>query len=285
VDGPEQEDEVRIRPTVVLLVAVTLAIGGGAAVPTKAGVAPPCRVADVLTPYRASGDWYRSLLDTEFRLASAFTPRDLVPVSGAGIPGRGSVRKLVLDDLRAMWRDARAAGAPFAVQSAYRSYGAQVQTFKEWVAKSGYKRALLGSARPGHSEHQLGTALDLKTPGGPEPWTVGDWGKTRAGAWIAGNAWKYGFVISYPKGRSPAASCYKYEPWHVRYFGRAIAREIHESGLYPREWLWASGAAGTWTGPDSNGVRPPRSGHHLLGALGRLVSRAGPIVQFDVRPR
>ena len=141
----------------------------------------------------------------------------------SGASGRGSVRKIALADLTAMFRAARAAGAPFAVQSAYRSYKTQVSTFNRWVLEDGYAAALLGSARPGHSEHQLGTVLDLKTPGGPEPWDVADWGRTRAGAWIARNAWRYGWIVSYPKAKSPAATCYQYEPWHVRYFGRTIA--------------------------------------------------------------
>jgi D-alanyl-D-alanine carboxypeptidase len=51
------------------------------------------------------------------------------------------------------------------------------------------------------------------------------------------NAWRYGFVMSYPKGAS-AKSCYDYEPWHYRYVGRDIGREVRLSGLTLREWLW-----------------------------------------------
>ena len=112
----------------------------------------------------------------------------------------------------------------------------------------GYRRALLASARPGHSEHQLGTAVDLKTPGGAAPWAYADWGSTRPGAWLARNSWRYGWVLSYPRGKSPGLTCYKYEPWHFRYVGRPLAARIHASGLTPREWLWREGATGTWTG-------------------------------------
>jgi zinc D-Ala-D-Ala carboxypeptidase len=238
---------------------VVAALVASLVVPAAAVVAAPtppaCRVDDVVTPYRGLGDWYRSLLDMTWQLPSGYAPRDLVPVTRAGVSGNGSVRSIVIGDLRAMYRDARAAGAPFAVQSAYRSYSTQASTFRSWVARAGYKRALLASARPGHSEHQLGTALDLKSPGGPEPWSLRDWGRTKAGAWIAANSWKYGFVISYPAAASPGRTCYKYEPWHVRYFGRPIAAEIHGSGLSPREWLIANGAAGEWTGPDATGRR------------------------------
>jgi D-alanyl-D-alanine carboxypeptidase len=51
------------------------------------------------------------------------------------------------------------------------------------------------------------------------------------------NAWKYGFVMSYPSGRK-AQVCYGYEPWHYRYYGRAIAAAMHASSLTQRYWLW-----------------------------------------------
>ena len=53
----------------------------------------------------------------------------------------------------------------------------------------------------------------------------------------ARNAWRYGFVVSYPPGQR-AVSCYRSEPWHVRYLGRTRAAAIHVSGLVPRAWLW-----------------------------------------------
>ncbi|MFL5755015.1 MAG: D-alanyl-D-alanine carboxypeptidase family protein [Chloroflexota bacterium] len=199
---------------------------------------PTCRYTDVLTQYRGYTDWRRTVLDTIYRLPSTYAPRDLVPTSRAGLSG-GYVRSLVISDLAAMARAARGAGAPIAVQSAYRSYATQVRTFNYWVSVSGYRAALGASARPGHSEHQLGTALDVKSAGGLAPWSYADWGATRAGTWIRLNSWRYGFVISYPKGRSPSKTCYTYEPWHIRYVGRTMAARIHASGVSPREYLWA----------------------------------------------
>ncbi len=216
--------------------------------PAAAGVAPGCTYADVLSRYRSQADWYRSLLDTRYRLSSKSAPSDLVSASRSGASGYGYIRKLALADLTAMYRAARAYGAPFAIQSAYRSYSSQVATFNMWVRKVGYAKAKLASARPGHSEHQLGTALDLKTPGGSAPWYYADWGQTKAGAWLRRNSWRYGWVLSYPKGKSPSATCYKYEPWHFRYVGRTIAARIKSSTLAPREWLYLKGATTTWTG-------------------------------------
>jgi LAS superfamily LD-carboxypeptidase LdcB len=248
----------RVGLAAVLLGALATSAGGGTPVrEADAGVAPRCAYADTLTRYRTRSDWYRSLLDTRYRLSRVYAPVDLVPVTRAGVSGRGYVRRLALADLTAMYRAARAADARFAVQSAYRSYQTQVATFNRWVMEEGYASALLGSARPGHSEHQLGTVLDLKTPGGPEPWDVADWGQTRAGTWIARNSWRYGWIVSYPKSKSPSATCYRYEPWHVRYFGRTIARRIHDSRLAAREWLYVKGATTTWTGGSPNPTPKP----------------------------
>jgi D-alanyl-D-alanine carboxypeptidase len=135
---------------------------------------------------------------------------------------------------------ASADGANLAVQSAYRSYRGQVLTFDGWVSQVGYAEALQTSARPGHSEHQLGTAIDFKTAGGASPWQYADWATTTEGAWLAANAWKFGWVMSYPRGSS-AVSCYRYEPWHYRYLGRTAAAAVHDAGITPREWLWAQG--------------------------------------------
>jgi zinc D-Ala-D-Ala carboxypeptidase len=194
---------------------------------------PKCTYRDVRTGQTAYSRYATTLLDTIYRLPSSYRPRDL---RATGLRGGGSVRGVALRDLRAMDRAARSAGARFAVQSAFRSYSTQVSTFAYWVRVAGRKAALKASARPGHSEHQLGTAIDFRSYNGGAPWS-GDWARTRAGAWMKKNAWKYGWVSSYPKGKS-AMTCYQYEPWHYRYVGRAKAERIHASGLTTRQWIW-----------------------------------------------
>jgi D-alanyl-D-alanine carboxypeptidase len=91
-------------------------------------------------------------------------------------------------------------------------------------------------ARPGHSEHQLGVAIDFRTAGATG---TGNFGSTPAGRWLAIHAWEYGFVMSYPNGRT-TVTCYDGEPWHFRYVGRTQAAEIHASGETVREYLWAN---------------------------------------------
>lgn len=226
----------RRRLAALLVLVATLTGLAGTAV-SAADALPACRVADTLTPYRELTDWRRTLVDLTYRVTSGYKPTDLRSTADAGLNGGYSVRAILLDDLRAMAAAARAADARFSVQSAYRSYATQVSTFDYWVSVYGYSKALTLSARPGHSEHQLGTAIDFRSYGGGAPWDHDDWATTRAGAWLKANAWRYGFIMSYPKGKS-TVTCYAYEPWHYRYLGRERAAKLHESGLTIREALW-----------------------------------------------
>jgi D-alanyl-D-alanine carboxypeptidase len=226
------------RLLVVLLTVGLLAGLTATAVAADAPSLPACRIGDTLTMNRKLTDWHRALLDVEYRLSSAYKPRDLRSTANAGLNGGYKVRKFVIADLKRMATAARRAGARFSVQSAYRSYATQKSTFAYWVRVHGYDRALKESARAGHSEHQLGTTLDLRSYGRGAPWDKGDWAKTKAGKWLKANAWKYGFVISYPKGKT-AVTCYQYEPWHFRYVGKTLARQVRASNLTLREFLWA----------------------------------------------
>jgi LAS superfamily LD-carboxypeptidase LdcB len=227
------------------------------------GPLPACRYDDILTTPRGYDDWSTTLVDTILRVTKTYAPPDLVPVSEAGLGGKDTVRAIIIDDLRAMTQAAAAAKAPLGVQSAYRSYADQKVVFNSWVSRLGYARALQVSARPGHSEHQLGLALDFKTKGSTSPF-VGDWGTTAAGMWLKAHAWEYGFVNSYPKG-DIALTCYDYEPWHYRYVGRELAAEIHASGLTPRQYLWAN---------FTTTVVPPKKGPVATGAPGRTATPA-----------
>ncbi len=216
---------------VVAAIAVTAAaawtlVGPGGALSRSDGVfdgpLPACHRADELTPHRTPDDWRLTLLDPVFTLTSSDVPPDLVDVSVAGVAGRGRVRRLVIDDLNAMARAARKAGVELTIRSAYRSHAQQVATFESLERAYGSDYALASAARPGHSEHQLGTAIDV------------DGGDT----WLVVNSWRFGFVVSYPAEWSPSVTCYKPEPWHLRYLGRDVAAAVHDSGLSLREWLW-----------------------------------------------
>jgi D-alanyl-D-alanine carboxypeptidase len=179
-----------------------------------------------------------TILDRSYALAVDDAPPDLVPASDAGLTGSSGaklVRSVLVEDLAAMAAAWQEAGLSMIVESAYRSYANQAATFDSWVARIGYDGALVRSARPGHSEHQLGTAIDVTSPG----WAgrFGDWAvESPEGAWMAANAWRYGFVMSYPAG-SQELTCFSYEPWHYRWIGRDASAAHRESGLQLRQFL------------------------------------------------
>lgn len=232
-----------IRRSVTLaLLACLVAVGysGSAQVARAAGPLPACRYDDVLTKYTSQDDWQKTLLDSIYALPKGYWPQGLVSTSKAGLNAGGSVRRFVIADLSAMASAARKAGAGLRVTSAYRSYNAQKNIYQREVRRYGLKTARKSSARPGHSEHQLGTTIDFgSAKSSKDSWLYSDWAKTAAGGWMQNNAWKYGFVMSYPKNRTNK-TCYYYESWHYRYVGRAIAADVHYSGLTLREFLWRS---------------------------------------------
>ncbi|MCU0482742.1 MAG: M15 family metallopeptidase [Chloroflexi bacterium] len=250
---------ITLRATMHLVLAGAL-LAAGAVTASPAAEAsvtplPACRTGDAISPWRALGQFRVTILDRWYRLPSTYVP-PLRSVSAAGFPAGYSVRREVIPDLAAMRLAAARAGARLGVISAYRSYLTQRWTYAKWVRILGAYRASISSARAGHSEHQLGTAIDFTVPGAPAPWNYADWARTRAGAWLKANAWRYGFVMSYPANRL-SVTCYEYEPWHYRWVGREIAAKIRASGLAPRPWLWRYGAAYAWPAPSPTPTPTP----------------------------
>ena len=222
---------------VAVLVGACLIAGPIASPPPAAGVGPlpTCRFDDILTVPRDYDSWSTTLVDWILSVGRDYEPPDLVSISDARVTGGGQVRRVAFDDLAAMAKAARKDGAPLGNVSAYRSYRQQVALFNSYVDGYGFKKATTFSARPGHSEHQLGLTIDFADAGSSTfvSETVG------AGKWLSDNAWKYGWLMSYPKGKK-RLTCYRYEPWHYRYVGRDMAKAIHDSGLTIREYLWAN---------------------------------------------
>lgn len=129
--------------------------------------------------------------------------------------------------LEDLLEEAAEEGLSLLVASAYRSFSEQA------ALKSGYRirygaGANAFSAEQGYSEHQLGTTIDFTTPevGG----TFAGFDRTEEYAWLTRHAWKYGFVLSYPKGNS----YYQYEPWHWRFVGKDLAERLHED----EDWFY-----------------------------------------------
>lgn len=119
-------------------------------------------------------------------------------------------------------------GVNLFIVSGYRSYDTQKRIYNNYVAKDGKALADTYSARPGTSEHQTGLAMDLNS-------LKSSFANTKEGKWLQKNAYKYGFIIRYPKGKQNITG-YVYEPWHVRYVGADRAKRIYKSGLCLEEY-------------------------------------------------
>lgn len=175
-------------------------------------------------------------LSKETQLPSDCWPGDLVSLPAEVSWGGEQLMRAEAADAFIELVDAAAAeGHALFTRSTFRSYQEQVTTYQYWVSVYGREEADRTSARPGHSEHQLGTTADLTSA------SVGyelaqSFGDTPEGAWVRENAWKYGFVISYPAGKEQLTG-YDYEPWHVRYVGKSVAEQVKGSGMTLTEFL------------------------------------------------
>lgn len=120
-------------------------------------------------------------------------------------------------------------GYSMTVVSGYRSYQYQEQTFAYWESLYGTAQAEKVSARAGTSEHQTGLAFDISS-------LNVSYINTYEGQWLAENCWKYGFIIRFPDGCEKHTG-YTYEPWHIRYVGKEIAKQIHETSCCLEHYL------------------------------------------------
>lgn len=126
-----------------------------------------------------------------------------------------------------MFNAAKAAGYNMWAQSKFRSYSTQNKLYNNYVKNRGKSAADTFSARPGHSEHQTGLAFDVCAKN--KPCINSDFNNTAEAKWLAANAYKYGFILRYPKGKESITG-YKYESWHFRYVGKDLAAKLYNDG-------------------------------------------------------
>lgn len=128
--------------------------------------------------------------------------------------------------LKKLLDDAQENDAELLVVSAFRSFDTQATLKSGYNVTYGAGTANQFSADQGYSEHQLGTSVDLTTQNVGA--TFSNFQKSSAYEWLKRNAYKYGFIISYPEGNS----YYKFEPWHWRFVGVELATILHKDGKY-----------------------------------------------------
>lgn len=198
---------------------------------TAAGLEPCAR--------RVVDDTDLALVVTQqFGLPETYAPADLVPLSdyftsGVTVGIDSYVRIGLIEPLQRIIDDMYAAGLGPSILSGYRSYGEQYLAWKWWNSQYPERVAIM-SARAGHSEHQLGTTVDFGSPALDHLFHV-DFATTPEGLWLADNAHRYGFTMSYPADTYDITG-FKYEPWHYRYVGVDLSTELRATGRILTEW-------------------------------------------------
>lgn len=191
-----------------------------------------------LTAEEAAEKGLLILVNKEHSIDKDYKPDDLVKIKYFVSDRSETTRYMRAEAAEAFHKlvdKAVATGIELKMTTAYRSYNFQKILFDNYVEKEGEEAANRYSARPGQSEHQTGLSVDVSSP------SVGyqlsdDYGNTEEGKWLAENAYLFGFIIRFPKGKEEITG-YQYEPWHIRYVGLAAAKEIYEQNLTLEEFL------------------------------------------------
>ena len=169
------------------------------------------------------------LVNKFFHLKEDYIPSDLVSLGGQYNRGANSrMRKEAADALMKMVDAAKLDNIILYNASAFRTYDYQENLYNKYIQRDGQEAADKYSARPGYSEHQTGLCSDLNV--------IDDsFEGTDEANWLLYNAYKYGFILRFPKGKEDITG-YKYEPWHYRYVGLEAAKIIHDDDITLEEY-------------------------------------------------
>ena len=180
------------------------------------------------------------LVDRSHSLPPDYVPKDLVPLRDYGVPTLGSevLRREAAEHLGRLVEGAVADGEKLVVASAYRSYEYQQRSHESLRSVLGADAGRL-SATAGHSQHQLGTAVDFTDAAVGYKLGV-PFARTSDYRWLEHHAWEYGFVLAYPRGEEERTG-YRWEPWHYRYVGVRDAKRIEDSDQSLQEFLESVG--------------------------------------------
>lgn len=139
------------------------------------------------------------------------------------------IREIAYKDLKVMFDKAREDGINLNVISGYRTSEKQNTLFNNSVKKNGIEHALMYSAKMGHSEHQLGLAIDINT-------TQESFKNTNEYKWLKNNSYKYGFIERYKENKENITG-FAYEPWHYRYIGIDNATKVFTENITYEEYV------------------------------------------------
>lgn len=183
-------------------------------------------------------------VNKEKPLPKQYLPEDLIDVSEVvKTTNIVCLRKDVAIPLKKMFKAASKDGLHLAVTSGFRKPEIQNVLYWIWTAYEG-EDAKDHVAEPRHSEHQLGTTLDLTGASNGNKSVDPAFSDTPEAKWLEKHAYTYGFVMSYPEGKRDITG-YDHEPWHYRYVGKEHARTIIEDDVTLEEYLDAREPKGT----------------------------------------
>jgi len=173
---------------------------------------------------------------TKNRLEENYIPKDLIPIKKM-VNTRG--REICLEKnsamaLEEMYSSAKIAGFDLVVTSGFRSEETQKWLYDQWHSKNSKVIGEEAIAKPGHSEHQLGTTVDFTSPSVGFDSAHRSFHLTDEYKWLDLNAFKYGFAMSYPNNKKTG---YMFEPWHWRYVGVENAYHIKLANITIQEFL------------------------------------------------
>lgn len=207
---------------------------------TATATRTPTPTPTILCTARQPGDDLLTVVSREYGLGDRYEPNDLIDINeifGSRVTKNYPVelRVAVVEPLLEMVRAMEDAGLRPQIVSGYRGYHAQALAYQKWAIQYPNRVDTI-SARPGHSEHQLGTTVDFTSPELPR--LTGDpslefhtaFSRTSEGIWLSENAHIYGFTLSYPAD-SYAVTGFQYEPWHYRYVGVNMATRLRRMGI------------------------------------------------------
>lgn len=165
-------------------------------------------------------------------LKEDYVPENLKSLSSTYALSNMKMVEEAANAFESLSKDASKENYKIIAMSTYRSYEYQVDLYNKYVKSDGKDAADTYSGRPGNSEHQTGLAVDVYN----QTETYTNFEKTEEYDWMQENAYKYGFILRFPKGKENETG-YEFESWHYRYVGKDIAKYIHKHNITLEEYI------------------------------------------------
>lgn len=171
------------------------------------------------------------LVNKNNKLSNSYIPADLTKINTKYATKNQYLRKEAHNAFIIMLKDALKENIHIYAGSTYRSYQYQEWLYNKYVIDYTIDIADKFSARPGHSEHQTGLAVDILN----KNFNYLNESDIEY-SWLINNSYKYGFILRYPKGKENITG-YMYEPWHFRYLDTFITKILYDNNLTYEEYI------------------------------------------------